>query len=66
VFDMRVVTNQYRRIVPGSEIHILNVRVILPVVLYGCETWFLILREQRRVKVFENRLHKQKNKLHGP
>ena len=29
---------------------------ILPVVLYGCETWSLILREERRLKVFENRV----------
>jgi hypothetical protein len=28
--------------------------IILPVVLYGCETWSLILREERRLKVFEN------------
>ena len=29
--------------------------IILPVFLYGCETWSLILREQRRLRVFENR-----------
>jgi hypothetical protein len=29
---------------------------ILPVVLYGCETWSLTLREERRLKVFENRV----------
>ena len=28
--------------------------VILPVVLYGCETWSLTLREENRSKVFEN------------
>ena len=26
--------------------------IILPVVLYGCETWSLILREERRLRVF--------------
>ena len=26
------------------------------VVLYGCETWSLILREERRLRVFENRV----------
>jgi len=26
----------------------------LPVVLYGCEVWSLILREKRKVRVFEN------------
>jgi hypothetical protein len=29
--------------------------IFLPVVLYGCETWSLTLREERRLKVFENR-----------
>jgi hypothetical protein len=26
----------------------------LPVILYGCETWPLILREEHRLRVFEN------------
>jgi hypothetical protein len=26
------------------------------VVLYGCETWFLTLREEHRLRVFENRV----------
>jgi hypothetical protein len=30
--------------------------IILPVVLYGCETWSLALREEHRLRVFENRL----------
>ena len=30
--------------------------IILPVVLYGCETWSLTLREEGRLKVFENRV----------
>ena len=29
---------------------------ILSVVLYGCEIWSLILREERRLRVFENRV----------
>jgi len=29
---------------------------ILPVVLYGCETWSLTLREERRLRVLENRV----------
>ena len=29
---------------------------ILPVVLCGCETWSLTLREERRMRVFENRV----------
>jgi hypothetical protein len=30
--------------------------VILPVVLYGCETWSVTLREKHRLRVFENRV----------
>jgi hypothetical protein len=30
--------------------------VILPVILYGCETWSLTLREEHRLGVFENRV----------
>jgi len=30
--------------------------IILPVVLYGCETWSLTLKEERRLRVFENRV----------
>jgi hypothetical protein len=36
----------------------INIRIyktiILPVVLYGCETWSLTLREEHRLRVFEN------------
>jgi len=37
--------------------------IILPVILYGCETWSLILREERRLRVFENRVLKR---IFGP
>jgi hypothetical protein len=30
--------------------------IILPVVLYGSETWSLTLREEHRLRVFENRV----------
>jgi hypothetical protein len=39
-----------------------NVKIIihkttfLPFVLYGCETWSLTLREEHRLRVFENRV----------
>jgi hypothetical protein len=32
---------------------------ILPVVLYGCETWSLTLREEHRLRVFENRVQRR-------
>jgi len=31
-------------------------RTILHVALYGCETWSLTLREERRLRVFENKV----------
>ena len=30
--------------------------IILPVVLYGCETWSLTSREEHRLRVFQNRV----------
>jgi len=39
--------------------HLLSKNVILPVVLYGCETWSITLREEHRLRVFENRLLKR-------
>ena len=33
-----------------------NNTVTLPVVLYGCETWSLTMREEHRLRVFENRV----------
>jgi hypothetical protein len=51
--------------------------IILPVVLYGCETWSLTSREERRLRVFENKVlrrifgpkrdevTKKKKKLHN-
>ena len=35
----------------------------MPVVLYGCETWSLTLRVERRLGVFENRVLKR---IFGP
>ena len=37
--------------------------IILLVVLYGCETWSLTLREERRLRVFETRVLR---KVFGP
>ena len=35
----------------------------MPVVLYGCETWSLTLREERRLRVFGNRVFRR---IFGP
>jgi len=37
--------------------------IILPVVLYGCETWSLTLWEERKLRVFENMVLR---KIFGP
>ena len=37
--------------------------IILPVVLYGCETWLLTLREERKLRVFENMVFRR---IFGP
>ena len=37
--------------------------IILPVVLYGCETWSLTLWRERRLRVYENRVLR---KIFGP
>jgi hypothetical protein len=37
--------------------------VILPIVLYGCKTWFLTLREEHILRVFEKRVLR---KIYGP
>ena len=41
--SINILNNEYRTTIP-------------PVVLYGCETWWLTLREERRLRVFENRV----------
>jgi len=30
--------------------------IIQPVIFYGCETWLLTLREERRLRMFQNRV----------
>jgi hypothetical protein len=30
--------------------------IILPVVLHGCETWSLTVKDEHRLRVFENRI----------
>jgi hypothetical protein len=37
--------------------------VILPLVLYGCETWSLTLRKEQKLRVFQNRVLR---KIFGP
>ena len=37
--------------------------IILPVFSYGCETWSLTLREERRLRLFENRVLREMFRL---
>jgi hypothetical protein len=37
--------------------------IIVPVVLYGCETWSPTLREEHRLRVFQNRVLRR---IYGP
>jgi hypothetical protein len=46
----------------NTEIKI-HITVILPVVLYGCESWYVILREEHKLRVSENRVLRR---LFGP
>jgi hypothetical protein len=40
-----------------------HTKLILPVVLYGCATWSLALKDEHRLRVFENRVLR---KIFGP
>jgi hypothetical protein len=50
------------RLIPKSLKIKMYKTVILPVVLYECETWSLTLREEHRLRVFENRV----SRIFGP
>ena len=39
--------------------------IILPVVLYGCETWSITLGEERKLRIFENRDYGEYLSLRG-
>jgi len=41
----------------------IHTTIILPVVLYGCETWSFTLRKECRLRVFENRVLRR---IYGP
>ena len=43
-FTIKIIKNKIHR------------NIILPVVLYGCETWSPMLREERRLRVFDSKV----------
>jgi len=52
----------YRFLSKNLKIKIYRI-IILPVLLYGCETWPLPLREERKLSVFENMVFRR---IFGP
>jgi hypothetical protein len=69
IFPVAIVLLYIRCIVLCSSLISKNLKikiyktVILPVVLYGCETWSLTLGEEHTLRVFENRVLR---KIFGP
>ena len=54
-----IIRTQYIEYIPERMSFVPSVTIrtiILPVVLYGCETWSLTFREERKLKVFENKV----------
>jgi hypothetical protein len=56
VFIKYELIKMFRECLLSFPSHILKKTVILSVVLYGFETWSLTLREEQRLRVFENRV----------
>jgi hypothetical protein len=52
----------YRLLSKNEKVEIYRT-IILPVVMYECETWSLTLREEHRLRVFETRVFKR---IFGP
>jgi hypothetical protein len=45
-----------KRVTAVIQLTVKNLFVCVPLVLYGCETWSLTLKEEHRLRVFENRV----------
>ena len=56
IFFISVQTLLSSRLLPKNLKIKIYKTIILPVVLYGCETWSLTLREESRLRVLENRI----------
>jgi len=53
---MAVCCGNCRKHISADFVAIRCFTIILAVVLYGCETWSLTLREEHRLRVFKNRV----------
>jgi hypothetical protein len=58
VFKVSLIMNDifFCRIIIYFHIWYCYKTIILPVVLYGCKTWSLTVREEHKLRVFENRV----------
>ena len=54
IFCLHKICNEMTQWIINKTITIKT--VILPVIIYGCETWTLTLREEKRLQVFENKV----------
>jgi hypothetical protein len=62
----RSMIKMYRSMIKIYRIMIKIYRImIFPVVLYGCQTWSLTLREGHRLRVFKNRVVRKILDLRG-
>jgi hypothetical protein len=56
-FQRRKFSIVYQQILLSKNLKITIYRtIILPVVLCGCDTWLLTLRDEHRLRVFQNRV----------
>ena len=46
--------------IKNMKFYVMYRTIILPIAMYGCETWSLTLREERRLRVFENRVRRKR------
>jgi len=53
-FDHKDLENHLLQLCPKVVKHPVYRTIILPLVLYGCEAWSLTLREESKLRVFEN------------
>jgi hypothetical protein len=54
--DVNILGGRVQSVIQKFKDQYIYRTIILPVVLYGCEVWSLALREERRMRVFENRV----------
>jgi hypothetical protein len=54
--DGHVISAEHRCKRVDFQFLVYEMDIILLLVVYGCETWSLTMREERRLRVFENKM----------